>query len=232
MARKHKLDPRSPFAALQPLKQQMEAEAAAEGPADKAPGAKAAPEVPRKPAQPAVEVWRPNLDQELFRAAMYGVRPLAEAPARVTSAAQGEPRPRRDPMATQMRKAQAEGGPVHTVQWGSDGTVRAWRKGHEFALEVLDRFAAPADTLDLHGCAPHEAAVRVVEFVRSRRARQMRCVRVVCGWGRGSPDGASVLCDAVVRVLSGPPATAVVDAFASAPDSLGGRGALLVSLRA
>ena len=126
----------------------------------------------------------------------------------------------------------AEGGPAHEVKWAADGTVRGWRRGHEFALEVLDRFAAPADTLDVHGCEAHEAAARVVEFVRSRRARRMRCVCVVHGWGKRSPDGASVLSDAVVKALSAPPAAAEVDAFASAPDNLGGRGAILVSLRA
>jgi len=233
MSRKHKVDPRSPFAALAPLKTQMEAAAEEEVRAAKEANRPppVAPPPPRKPST-TPEVWRPNLDQELFRSAMYGVQPLAEAPTRVTSAAHGEPRKPRDPLATRMRKAGAEGGPVHTVQWATDGTVRGWRRGHEFALEVLDRFAAPADTLDLHGCEPHEAALRVVEFVRSRRARSLRCVAVVHGWGRRSPDGVSVLCDAVVKALSAPPTAAEVDAFASAPENLGGKGALLLSLRA
>jgi DNA-nicking Smr family endonuclease len=229
MSRKHKLDPRSPFAALQPLKQQMQSEAEAEAEARRAPPP---PPPPARKTPTTPEVWRPNLEAELFRAAMSGVQPLAAAPARVTTVATGPTRRPSESLGTRLRKASAEGGPAHEVKWAADGTVRGWRRGHEFALEVLDRFAAPADTLDVHGCEAHEAAARVVEFVRSRRARRMRCVCVVHGWGKRSPDGASVLSDAVVKALGAPPAAAEVDAFASAPDNLGGRGAILVSLRA
>jgi DNA-nicking Smr family endonuclease len=75
------------------------------------------------------------------------------------------------------------------------------------------------------------AALRVAEFVRSRRARGLRCLCVVTGYGKNSPDGASVLLDAVVNTLRAAPAAGDVDAFASAPEGLGGRGALLISLR-
>ncbi len=134
------------------------------------------------------------------------------------------------PPEVRERQKRAEGGPEVSATW-SDGRVRGAHRGREFALEALERFAVPDDTLDLHGLEPVTAKLRVGEFVRTRRARGMRCVSVITGYGKNSPDGASVLLDAVVEALRVSPAASEIDAFASAPDDLGGRGAILISLR-
>lgn len=251
MSRKNKPDARHPFAALQRVKDDLQAQADARAaeekkkaearaehakwlglPQEKAKPARAAPVPPKAPVKRTdVDVWRPD-ERHLFASAMVGVTPLTEKAARVSASdPQGEVKSRRVPLETKLKRAAAEGGAGLTVDWRDDGTVVGFRRGHEFALEALGRFALPAETLDLHRLEAVEAGARVQEFVRSRRARGLRCVAVICGRGKNSPGGASVLRDAVVTALAAPPTANEVDAFRTAPDELGGAGALLVSLR-
>jgi DNA-nicking Smr family endonuclease len=204
------------------------------GPAKKKPAATPAP-AGAKRAQP--EVWRPDLEKELFNVAMSGVTPLAgrgeRERVRQGAAAEVNARPRvQAPSAsTKMRRAQAEGDDGLAVRWSEDGGCEAARRGRAFALEALGRFAVPQDTLDLHGRDAAEAHSAVAEFVRARRARGMRTVRVVHGIGRHAPDGTSLLREAVVRALSEPPGSREVDAFRTADAENGGPGALMVALR-
>ena len=251
MSRKHKPDANHPFAALQRVKDDLQAAADARAAAEKKkaearaehakwlglPQEKAKPAKASAPAEKApakrgdVDVWRPD-EKQLFASAMSGVTPLTAKAARVSASdPQGEVKPKRVALETKLKRAAAEGGVGLTVSWRDDGTVVGFRRGHEFALEALGRFVLPAETLDLHRLEAVEAAARVQEFVRSRRARGLRCVAVICGRGKNSPDGVSVLREATVQALAAPPAANEVDAFRTAPDDLGGAGALLVSLR-
>jgi DNA-nicking Smr family endonuclease len=251
MSRKNKPDVHHPFAALQRVKDDLQAvvdakaaeekqKAAARAeqakwlglPQEKKKPAKAAPVEAKAPGKrSAVDVWRPD-ERQLFASAMSGVTPLtAKAPRVSASDPHGEVKPKRVPLETKLRRAAAEGGDALTVDWRDDGTVVGFRRGHEFALEALGRFALPAESCDLHRLEVVEASAKVQEFVRSRRARGVRCVSVICGRGKNSPGGASVLCDAVVKALAAPPTAHEVEAFRTAPDELGGAGALLVSLR-
>ncbi len=179
------------------------------------------------------DVWRPaNFDDHLFSVAMAGVTPMAQKQGgRVSARVHEASRYKQPPHEVRERQRRAEGGPALTAQWSSDGTVRAAWKGREFALEAMGRFSAPEETLDLHGMEPVQARIRVAEFVRTRRARGRRCVCVITGYGKNSPDGASVLLDAVAAALCEAPTAQEIDAFASAPEDLGGRGALLLSLK-
>lgn len=239
-----KPDKHSPFAKLQSVKAGMQAEEEARKAEQKAAEARARERGelnPRKPARAAdptpvakkstVDVWRPeNFDQHLFDVAMAGVRPLEGAPKRVTGLDVGPSAPRKKaPVETKIKQALAVGGPELDVRWHPDGTVSAARRGCEFAVEALARFATPDETLDLHGLDGASAGLRVAEFVRSRRARGLRCVAVVHGRGARSPDGIGVLREAVVDALKVAPAANEIDGFCTAPDSLG--GALLVALR-
>lgn len=250
MSRKNKPDAHHPFAALQRVKDDLQAEADAKAaeekkkaearaeharwlglPQEKAKPAKATPERAAPTKRGDVDVWRPD-EGQLFASAMMGVKPLTEKAARVSASdPQGEVKPKRVPLETKLKRAAAEGGAGLTVDWREDGTVVGFRRGHEFALEALGRFVLPAETLDLHRLEAVEASARVQEFVRSRRARGLRCVAVICGRGKNSPGGASVLREEVVKALAGAPTANEVDAFRTAPDELGGAGALLVSLR-
>lgn len=191
------------------------------------------PPVPTRPRGADVEVWRPeNLDQRLFEVAMSGVVPLGRTQGGRVPARAPEVNPAKRPAPeVHERQRRAEGGAEIPVSWSADGRVRGAHRGREFALEALERFASPDDTLDLHGLEAVSAKLRVGEFVRTRRARGLRCVCVITGYGKRSPDGASVLLDAAIEALRVAPAAGEIDAFASAPDDLGGRGALLISLR-
>jgi DNA-nicking Smr family endonuclease len=178
----------------------------------------------------AIEVWRPDLDAELFNAAMTGVKPLAprKTPDRVGAAS---PRRAPSPMGAKARRAAAEGDVGLQVRWREDRTCEASRRGASFALEGLDRFATPQDTLDLHGLDATEARSRTVEFVRTRRARGLRVVEVVHGTGRHAPDGHCVLRDIAVAALSEVPGSREVEAFRSAPAGPSGSASLRIALR-
>lgn len=239
MSAKKPADPHAPLAGnamkadLKALKARLDAEEKARA-AEAAAKNKAPPKPAPKPAAPAkrpssVDVWRPeDLDQRLFDVAMSGVQRL---PAKGPTPTAHTPRaPKADPGA-KNRQALAEGGVTIAARWSPDGTVTGARRGCEFALEALGRFAAPGDSLDLHGVDPASVPLRVQDFVRTRRARGLRCVKVITGYGKNSPDGASVLLDVAVTTLSTPPATGELDAYTSAPAEHGGRGAILVALR-
>jgi DNA-nicking Smr family endonuclease len=251
MSRKNKPDAHHAFAALQRVKDDLQAVADAKAAEEKKKAEARAehakwlglPQEKKKPAKPApeakappgkrseVDVWRPD-EKQLFASAMSGVTPLSAKAVRVSASdPQGEVKPKKVPLETKLKRAAAEGGDALTVDWRDDGTVVGFRRGHEFALEALGRFALPAESCDLHRLEAVEAAAKVQEFVRSRRARGVRCVSVICGRGKNSPSGASVLCDAVVKALAASPTAGEVEAFRTAPDELGGAGALLVSLR-
>jgi DNA-nicking Smr family endonuclease len=237
----------SPFAALGALKKTMEAAEAAEkaAAAQRAEAAHARGELagPRKPkttaaapsakASAAPEGWRPDLDARLFAVAMSGVAPLKPAPERL-SAREGPARVPEGSVAveTKLKRAQAEGAEALVVRVTEEGVTEGVRLGHAFALEALGRFPSPEETLDLHGLDAVAARARVQEFVRTRRARGLRCVCVVHGRGRRSAAGASVLADVVLDALRTPPACADLEAFRTAPEDLGGAGAMVLSLLA
>jgi DNA-nicking Smr family endonuclease len=89
---------------------------------------------------------------------------------------------------------------------------------------------APDRDLDLHGLSVGEAREDVAYEVDDAWHAGERCIRIVTGRGRHSALG-PVLRDAVIGWLQARPLADQVMAFASAPSSLGGPGALLVLLR-
>lgn len=196
----------------------------------KKPAPKPPPPAPKKSAP---EVWRPDMDARLYEIAMSGVTPLAQRGTERVSQRDVESAraPRVVAPEVRAKRRAAEGGAALPVTWSDDRTVSGAHRGREFALEALKRFATPDATLDLHRLDAVQARTRVADFVRTRRAQGLRCVSVITGYGKNSPDGASVLLDAVVAELCAPPTTTELDAFTTAPEHLGGLGAILVSLR-
>ena len=89
----------------------------------------------------------------------------------------------------------------------------------------------PEERIDLHGARKDAAGALLAKRIESARARGLRCVVIVHGRGRRSPDGVAVLRDAVPDWLTGGRCGQAVLAFTPAPDRLGGRGATLVLLR-
>ena len=82
--------------------------------------------------------------------------------------------------------------------------------------------------LDLHGLRRDEAREHLAAFLREAVRSGLRCVRVIHGKGNGSPGREPVLKAKVRAWLVQKDA---VIAFAQAPASDGGHGAVLVLLR-
>ena len=82
--------------------------------------------------------------------------------------------------------------------------------------------------LDLHGMTRDVAREALAQFIRRAGRDGLRCVRVVHGKGNGSPGREPVL---KAKVRAGLVQKDEVIAFAQAPATDGGHGALLVLLR-
>ena len=98
-----------------------------------------------------------------------------------------------------------------------DGVMRKLKRG-EYRVE---------DVCDLHGLRVDEAKAHLREFLAAAHARQLRCVRIIHGKGKGSGPRGPVLKTAVNTILrkAGP-----VLAFTSARRVDGGTGAINVLL--
>jgi len=161
--------------------------------------------------------------------AMSGVAPLPDRDRRRASSV--HPPPERPAVHVSERRIAAQGGKPLSVRTLPDGSLECSRAGAEFAVQMLDGRPHAEDTLDVHGFDRTAAQLRVREFVRTRGENGRRVVSIVHGHGRHSPDGVSVLRDAVSDALRSPPTSAFVNAFRSSPDLPGGLGATYVALR-
>ena len=96
-------------------------------------------------------------------------------------------------------------------------------------FQKLRRGQVPCDyELDLHGMTIAVAKLALAEFLHRARKADWRCVRIIHGKGRGSPDGIPVLkgkLDAWLRKRE------EILAFASARPIDGGTGAMYVLIK-
>ncbi len=111
-----------------------------------------------------------------------------------------------------------------------DGHVSAMRAGlpPRVARELMRRTRVD-ESLDLHGMTQREAQEAVVSFLKRVKRSGLDLVCLVHGKGNHSEGGVGVLRDAVIHALTGP-AASHVRAFVTAPEVLGGSGALLVEI--
>jgi DNA-nicking Smr family endonuclease len=105
------------------------------------------------------------------------------------------------------------------------------RSTHASILRTLEdpRLEVEAEC-DLHGLTSSEAEREVLRFVESCQRSGRRWVRVIVGKGLHSPGGKATLKDRVVGALSQRAPARYVLAFRTAPQRLGGTGALTVRL--
>jgi DNA-nicking Smr family endonuclease len=122
--------------------------------------------------------------------------------------------------------------PVATPSGGGDDA-----SDEDFAAPGVDRREirklkrgeyAAADRRDLHGMTAAAACASVKQFLESSRHSRHRCVCIVHGRGLRSPGGVAVLKGRVREYLRSHRA---VLAYADAPRSDGGAGAVYVLLR-
>jgi DNA-nicking Smr family endonuclease len=189
------------------------------------------------PARPAVPEPAPReaTEEELWARATAGAQPVTTGSDLV------QPRPPRAPGvrawyadldAADQQQALVSGEPrfelspgdalVEGAVAGLDaGVVRRLRRG-DYAVE---------GRLDLHGLLREEARGAVERFLRESRLGGKRCVLLVHGRGRHSPDQVPVIKEALQQWLASGRFGRLVLAFASARPADGGAGALYVLLR-
>lgn len=108
------------------------------------------------------------------------------------------------------------------IAWAAPGI------GSDTQRRLRQAFWPVGAHLDLHGMNTDQARAALLSFIDNSQQFATRCIRIVHGQGYGSINGQGVLKNLVTQWLTQIPA---VSAFTTAPQSHGGRGALLVLLR-
>lgn len=172
-------------------------------------------------------------DDEAFRDAMAGVLPL-DPNRRTPQPVYREPVPLSAREREVMRELDAlVNGELPFDVRHSDELLEGCVPGLD--PRVLRRLRkgefTPQADLDLHGTDAATARGLVETLVVESHARGLRCLRVVHGRGRRSPNGEAVLKPSLPRWLERGPARRIVLAYTSAPPSDGGAGATYILLR-
>lgn len=190
--------------------------------------------VPPKSAQPA-----DSSEAETFAAYMAGVRALDKKADRVPANASQVERKKRVPAAVNEADVEARARLASLIIEGlrfettDDGDHVEGRRIDVEPRELrrLRRGQYAVDgKIDLHGLTLVEARQKVEAFVKKRATDGDRVVLIVHGKGSHSPRGAGVLRGEIGAWLSQGRASRHVAAFSSAPDDMGGSGAVLVLL--
>jgi len=165
-------------------------------------------------------------DDDAFKEAVRGARPLGQRDARVTAP---EPAVELPPRA---RKPTPSPSAFIVEQTGDEIAGRAADVSMKLVRELRAGAHAVDARLDLHGRGRDQAVRDLERFVASAGARGARGLLVIHGRGRGSDAGGPVLRPAIWEWLaSAAAARGGVMAFASARPHDGGAGATLVLLR-
>jgi len=169
-------------------------------------------------------------DDDDFRKALAGVKPLAEPRRKPLARPRPAPLPRQTRRDERAALAESLSAPLSVddaldsgaeLVYSRDGlprdVLRKLRRGH-WVIE---------DHLDLHGMNRVQAAEAVSEFLRRCLQRRMRCIRIVHGKGLGSHNREPVLKLKLRKWLL----REEVLAYCQAPAAEGGSGAVLVLLK-
>jgi DNA-nicking Smr family endonuclease len=235
---------------LEGFKAKLDAEAKAEEERQKAAAAKGKPLPPPRPAAPPPR--KPersstsDLDDEMsFHRMMQGVTPLdAGGKARVPVTTEVRPGAQRLKAAEVKARAAVEAenalAHLHAIvddvarfEVSDDGKRVEGRRvdAPPDLVRSLRRGMLPVDgRLDLHGFSAAQAQEQLVEFLRTMRTRNERCVLVIHGKGERTPGG-GVLRGEISAWLSQGRAREHVLAFVTAREEDGGEGAVYVALR-
>lgn len=238
---------------LQGFKAQLDAEQKKQEEQQKAAIAKG--KAPPPPARPApapqrrpepVRTATSDLDDEMsFHRMMSGVTPLAGGTSsRVPRTADLKPGATRMKAAEVQARAAVEAekaldhlhslvDEVARFEVTDDGRRVEGRRADVSPdlVRNLRRGQLPVDgRLDLHGLSAAQAQDALVDFLRTMRTRNERCVLVIHGKGE-RVAGSGVLRGEIAAWLSQGKAREHVAAFATARDDDGGEGAVYVALR-
>lgn len=237
---------------LEGFKAKLDADQKAAAEKQKAAAAKGQPLPPPRAPAPAprrpepVRTATSDLDDEMsFHRMMSGVTPLdTGAKARVpltTEVRPGEQRMKAtEVQARAAASAEAAIAHLHSIvddvarfEVSDDGKRVEGRRVDAPAdlVRSMRRGMLPIDgRLDLHGLTAAQAQEKLVEFLRTMRSRNERCVLVIHGKGE-RVAGSGVLRGEISAWLSQGKAREHVLAFTTARDDDGGEGAVYVALR-
>jgi DNA-nicking Smr family endonuclease len=128
--------------------------------------------------------------------------------------------------------APKEGSDVEFVLRREAGGVQAYRADLPARTVVPGQAEGwnPEVELDLHGLRARQVGARIALTIGECRRRRRTRVLVIHGKGLHSVRGESVLAEAAIESLTSGPYARYVLAFSTAPDRLGGAGALVVDL--
>jgi DNA-nicking Smr family endonuclease len=192
----------------------------------------ASPQAPAK--APARKAAREDED-DLFRRAMSGARPLCEEAEEASPTAAGQ-KPVGTPsggeqdeqhlflqamrkMGSTLRPPEAETDLDETPRSSPSNRMKQLKRG---ALRI-------GAELDLHGCLRDDALVKLKQFLAAAQGRRQKAVLVITGKGNNSAEG-PVLQGAVADWLR-EKGTGLVAEFGPAPRDKGGSGAFVVFLK-
>ena len=192
---------------------------------------------PASPSPPPVRSPKVLMQREraVFLAEMAGVTPLPKDPRGRVEKPQLTPKPlypTDDYEALADLRDLVEGRGEFTIQY-TDEYMEGLAPGVDRRLaQRLHRGDYAVQThIDLHGHTVEEAKVVVERFVTSAYAVGQRCIMLIHGRGRNSKDNRPVLKEQVRIWLSHGRLSRLVLAFATAPITNGGAGAVYVLLR-
>ncbi len=172
-------------------------------------------------------------ERDLFEEAVSGVQPLAQD-VHLPEPRYLRPTPISAREAEALRELDALVTGKAPFAWRDS---EQWLQGSVAGLDprVLRQLVAGEFTvqgeIDLHGVDSSTARRLVERFLLDAASRRLRCVRIIHGRGRGSPDGIPVIKRQLPRWLSRGPARHWVLAYSSAAPKDGGVGASYVLLR-
>ena len=187
---------------------------------------------PPPPAEPKA----PVSDEELFVAAMSGVAPMGGEKGRAVAPDapdKGEIDRRKQEQASLQALQDLVDGKVEFELFHTDEYIegRISTLDSQTMLQLKAGRLSYEAHLDLHGLNASQAWQSLVHFIRESFMQDKRCVLLIPGRGRNSPEGFGVLREKLQHWLTRDPFKRVVLAFCTALPRHGGAGALYVLLR-
>ena len=179
---------------------------------------------------------KPESDTELFRQAMERVEPLSDKG--------GGRKIAKKPGISEAGSAGRHEQPQNYLQDLVDGKIEfeialsdEYLQGQVLGLDPhiarklqAGEFSVEAH-LDLHGMTAEEALTTLIRFVKQHYLNNSRCLLIIPGRGKNSPNGRGVLRDQLQTWLTRDPLKRVLLAFSTAQPKHGGPGALYLLLR-